>query len=83
MYFVDVAQFIDRAEYDALMETYVESLKSCRRQPGVEEILLPGEIELRRDAQRRSEGVPIPDETWRQINELADRLGADLSDFDR
>jgi hydroxycarboxylate dehydrogenase B len=65
------------------METYVASLKSCRKQPGVEEILLPGEIELRRDAQRRSEGVPIPDETWRQINELADRLGADLSEFQR
>ena len=32
-------------------------------------------------AQRRAEGVPIPDETWRQINELADRLGADLSGF--
>lgn len=81
MYFVDVKQFVDRAEYDALMETYVDSLKSCRRQPGVEEILLPGEIELRRDAQRRAEGVPVPDETWRQLNELAVRLGADLKDF--
>ena len=66
---------------DALMETYVASLKSCRRKPDVEEILLPGEIELRREAQRRTDGVSIPDETWRQLNELADRLGADLSAF--
>lgn len=81
MYFVDVKQFVDRAEYDAMMETYVDSLKSCRRKPDVEEILLPGEIELRREAQRRTDGVSIPDETWRQLNELADRLGADLSAF--
>ncbi|MDA0285120.1 MAG: Ldh family oxidoreductase [Planctomycetota bacterium] len=79
MYFVDVAQFIDRDEYDALMEKYVDSLKGCRKQPGVEEILLPGEIERRRDAQRRAEGVPVPDETWRQISDLAERLGADIS----
>jgi len=79
MHFVDVEQFIDRSEYDALMEKYVESLKSCRRQPGVEEILLPGEIESRREVQRRGEGVSIPDETWRQITELSNRLGADLS----
>lgn len=81
MYFVDVEQFMDRSEYDSLMEKYIESLKGCRRAPGVDEILLPGEIESRREAQRRAEGVEIPDETWRQITEVADRLGADLSNI--
>ena len=44
----------------------------------VNEILMPGEIELRRQAQRAADGVSIPDETWRQLRELATRVGASL-----
>lgn len=83
MYFVDVNQFLDRAEFDALVERYVESIRSTKKQPGVTEILLPGEIELRREKDRLEKGVEVPDETWRQINELATRIGADLSGFAR
>ena len=45
------------------------------------QFLMPGEIELRREKDRREKGVEVPQETWRQINELAARLGADLSEF--
>lgn len=78
MYFVDIEQFITRAEFDELLARYVESLKTSKKAPGVTEILMPGEIELRRERQRRAEGVAIPDETWRQITELAGKLGAAL-----
>lgn len=80
MYFLDVGQFVPRDEYDALMEKYVDYIKSSRRLPGVEEILLAGEIELRRQAQRIAGGVRVPDETWRQIGELAGRLDVSLDD---
>jgi len=79
MYFLDIDQFLDRSEYDRLVETYVENLRNSKKQSGVEEILMPGEIECRRETRRREAGVVVPDETWRQIRELADRLGADLS----
>ena len=80
MYFVDLEQFLPRAEYERQMECYVAHIKSSRRVPGVEEILMPGEIELRRRRQREAEGVAIPDETWRQIRELAAKLGAHVDD---
>lgn len=80
MYLLDTSQFLPPAEYDALMETYVAHIKSSRRAPGVEEILLPGEIEERRRQERESTGVDVPDETWRQLTELADRLGATLDE---
>ena len=70
-----IERFLPRSEYDAWMEKYVEHIKGCPRMPGVEEILLPGEIEQRRQQQREAEGVAIPDETWRQISELAESLG--------
>jgi uncharacterized oxidoreductase len=82
MYFVDIDQFIDRSEFNSLVEKYVDNIKSSKKQPGVSELLMPGEIEQRRGAQRRADGVDVPDETWRQISELAERVGADLADLD-
>lgn len=78
MQFIDIKQFLEPDEYASLIETYVGNLKSSKRAPGVDEILMPGEIELRRQEERRTNGVDVPDETWRQINELASRLGITL-----
>jgi uncharacterized oxidoreductase len=73
-----VEQFLPRAEYDRWMDRYIASIKGCPRAPGVEEILLPGEIEQRRRVQRLKSGVDIPAETWRQIQELALSLNVTL-----
>jgi uncharacterized oxidoreductase len=81
MYLVDLAHVVDRPDYDALMDRYVTYIKSSKRQPGVEEILMPGEIELRRQEERARNGIDIPDETWRQLRELAAKLGVSLSDL--
>jgi uncharacterized oxidoreductase len=78
MHLIDIEQFVPRSAYDALTEKYTAYIKSCRRMEGVDEILLPGEIEVRRRQQRERDGVPIPDETWRQIRELAERLGVSI-----
>lgn len=75
LHLLSIEQFIPRREYDAWMEKYVAHIKGCPRLPGVDEILLPGEIEIRRQQQRARDGVAIPDETWRQIGELAGKLG--------
>jgi uncharacterized oxidoreductase len=80
MYFLDVEKFIAPSEYDALMEKYVAHIKSSRRAPGVDEILMAGEIELRRQVGRMESGVPIPDETWRQLTELAKQVGTTIDD---
>jgi len=78
MYLIDVSQFIAADEYDSLVTKYVEYVKSSKKQPGVEEILMPGEIEMNRQKQRENDGVDVPDETWRQISELADKLNVSL-----
>lgn len=78
MYFVQIERFLPRDEYDRMIDRYITSIKSSRRMPGVDEILMPGEIELRRLAERKGHGVSVPDETWRQIRELASSLGASL-----
>ena len=82
VYLLDIAQFVPKAEYDRLIEKYVAHIKSSRRMDGFSEILMPGEIEHRRRQSRESEGVPVPDETWRQIRELASRLNVSLDGID-
>ena len=63
-YFVDVSQFLAPADYDALMAKYVDHIKGSRKAAGVKEILMPGEIEQRRRADRERNGVEVPPETW-------------------
>lgn len=78
MELIDIEQVAGRDEYDQWMRQYEQHLKSARKRPGVEEILLPGEIERRVQATRTSEGVAIPDETWRQLTALAAELQVNI-----
>ena len=50
-------------------------VKSSEPAPGVGEIMIPGEPEARSEATRRAHGIPVEDETWRQIEEIAAELG--------
>ncbi|WP_197441890.1 Ldh family oxidoreductase [Thalassoglobus polymorphus] len=81
LYLIDVEQFLSQDEYDQWMSQYVSHIKDCPRLPGVDEILLPGEIEERRKVERQANGVNIPDETWRQLKELAATLNVSLTAF--
>ena len=79
LHLIDVGQIAGRDEYDRWIAGYAAHIKSSRRAPGVDEILLPGEIESRRQRTRDAEGIPLPDETLRQLNELGARWGLSLN----
>ena len=64
-----------RETMEKLQSEYFAMLKSSRRQPGVEEILLPGEPELRTSADRRRDGLPLDAGTVSGLDQLAIRLG--------
>ncbi len=81
MYFLHIEHFLSFEEYGQWMETYVRHLKGSKRAEGVDAILLPGEIENRRRADREKHGIEIPSETWRQLTELATRLGVSLAEL--
>jgi uncharacterized oxidoreductase len=71
-----VAAFTPLEEYFAEVDRLAAWIKSARRLPGVDEILLPGEIEERTTARRLQEGIPVPEETWALIHETARAAGA-------
>ncbi|MBL4885396.1 MAG: Ldh family oxidoreductase [Planctomycetaceae bacterium] len=74
MQLLDIEQITGNDEYDRWIGPYEEHIKSAKKCPGVDEILFPGEMEQKTYSERIKSGVTIPDETWRQLNELAAQL---------
>ncbi|MBZ5516966.1 MAG: Ldh family oxidoreductase [Acidobacteriia bacterium] len=72
---IDIPRFRDRKAFDADVDQLVEYVKSSKLAPGFTEILIPGEPERRERAHRERDGIPIDEETWRQIHETASRYG--------
>jgi LDH2 family malate/lactate/ureidoglycolate dehydrogenase len=50
--------FVAADEYRRRMDTLVERVRACPRADGFDEILLPGEPELRHEAERLRHGIP-------------------------
>ncbi len=72
---IDVAHFTPLAAFTALMGGLAGHVKEPPYQPGVSEVLLPGEPERRMMAQRLRDGLSLDDETWKQTVEAATALG--------
>lgn len=72
---IDVARFTPLAAFTGLMAGLGAHVKEPPYQPGVTEVLLPGEPERRTMAQRLRDGLPLDDETWKQTVEAAAALG--------
>ena len=81
MIVIDIAQFIPLEDYDRHVDKLVTFMKSSPPAPGFDGVLMPGEIESRQKRKRLSEGIPVDDETWRQIQETAAKVGISQINF--
>jgi uncharacterized oxidoreductase len=57
------------------VDAFVKYLKETPPAEGFKEVLYPGEKEYYTAEQRRKEGIPIEDSTWKRISELSERFG--------
>ena len=46
---------------------------------GFSEVLVPGDLENRARESRGREGIPVPDEVWESLTELAESLGVKVA----
>lgn len=67
--------------YRERMDIFHDRLKALPRAKGVEEILMPGELETKIEKRREAEGIPVNGKILDELAELARRLGLDLPDF--
>lgn len=51
--------FMSLNDFEARMDEFYERIKTLPKAANVDEIMMPGEPEERREAQRRAEGIPI------------------------
>ena len=76
---LDIEQFVPEEEFVECVCGLARFVKSSALMEGFEEIILPGEIEQRHLASRRSTGVFIEDQTWDQISALGAKLGVETN----
>jgi uncharacterized oxidoreductase len=72
---IDIARFVDPNSFRQEVDGYFHAVKGVKPAKDVEEILIPGELELRSYAQRMRDGIPFPDGTWKTILDAAEDVG--------
>jgi L-2-hydroxycarboxylate dehydrogenase (NAD+) len=78
MIVINPAAFVPADEFKARVRGFVTQLKASRKAPGIEEILVPGEPEFRTREKRLREGIPIADEVWSEIEQMAKEMGVSI-----
>ncbi|HKI99225.1 MAG TPA: Ldh family oxidoreductase [bacterium] len=71
---LNVAAFRELPAFKAELEQLIAYLKATRPAPGGE-VLWPGELEARVEAQRRAEGIPLAEDTVRDLQDELTRYG--------
>lgn len=75
---IDPAAFCTRQEFEHNVQAFIDYVRSSKTKQGVSEILLPGEPEMRTTRQRQQEGITIDDNTWQQLQAVADEVNVKL-----
>ena len=75
---VDIASFMPVREFKRRTANLIQIAKSSKLRPGFDEILIPGEPELRTEKKRLEEGIYVPEKTWEEIERIGTKMGLDL-----
>lgn len=77
MIVIDINAFVPLEQFHQEISELADYLHDTQPAADHDEVWVPGEFEARNEAQRRRDGVPVEDETWRQITQTARELGVD------
>ena len=72
---VNIDAFQPLAQFRDMADRLVAATKEARKAPGVEEILVPGEMEWKTLEKRSKKGLDLPDVWWQRIVEAGARHG--------
>ena len=71
---LDIARWRSPDAFSDELEQLLSATKSVPLAPGADEVLLPGEMEERAEAERRRNGIPLDDVIWTELQETAGAL---------
>jgi uncharacterized oxidoreductase len=75
---IDIEAFTDLTTYADQVEALASWVCSARPLPGVEQVYAPGEPEEATKKRRLEEGIEIPDETWKELVDVAVEFGVTI-----
>lgn len=78
---IDPDCFCGRREFKKTMDDYISFIKNSGKAEGVEEILMPGEIEAKTESERIKNGIVLSQATGKGLLELSKRLGIPSPEF--
>jgi LDH2 family malate/lactate/ureidoglycolate dehydrogenase len=75
---LDIEWFMPVAEFKARMDDFIGMVKAAKLRPGFAEILVPGEIDYRREVDYRANGARLDAKIFDELAELAGTLNIDF-----
>lgn len=75
---LDIDWFMPIAEFKQRMDDFIAEVKSSALRPDFDEILVPGEIDYRRETGYRETGAKLDAAIFDDLQQLADTLGIDF-----
>ena len=72
---LDIAAFLDPAEFKRRIDQTIDRIKACRRRAGVQEILIPGERAARCAVENQRQGLALSAATVQDLQRLARQYG--------
>jgi len=76
---INVEAFVPVQEFKAEVDRLIEEIKASPPRAGVQEVLLPGEREHTTMLKRKREGIPIDEESWKNVVDTCLKLGIDTT----
>lgn len=75
---IDVERLRPLADFGAELDEFLDYVKDTPVASGTPPVAIPGERTAGTTRQRRAEGVPVQEFSWKQMSELAGRFGVTL-----
>ena len=75
---IDISRFLDLDEFKKAMSVMTSEIKGLRKAEGFSEILMPGELELKRAERNAAEGIELPDQVYEELVSLGKPYGLSL-----
>ncbi len=71
--------FVPRRQYEKRVDGLIRICRSSSPQPGVKEVLIPGDPERRAEKEALRSGIPIDEELWEELSKIGKKYGIDVN----
>jgi LDH2 family malate/lactate/ureidoglycolate dehydrogenase len=72
---IDIEWFMPLGVFRERMRSLTETIKASKLRPGFNEVLVPGELEARREMEKRNKGVTLDEDVYKDLVLLGKQLG--------